>query len=68
MREELTKVEATLSPSSPRSTFCVLITGDGNPSLSVSNDETIITANQFLQRKIKLLLIEDKIRSFTHLV
>ena len=66
MREELTKVEAPLSPSS---TICALITGDGNLSLSVSKDETIKkTGNQFLQGKVKLLLTEDKIRSFTHLV
>ena len=65
MREELTKVEAPLSPSS---TICALITGDGNLSLSISKDETIKTGNQFLQRKIKLLLTEDEIRSFTHLV
>ena len=65
MREELTKVEAPLSPSS---TICALITGDGNLSLSISKDETIKTGNQFLQRKVKLLLTEDEIRSFTHLV
>ena len=65
MREELTKVGAPLSPSS---TFCALITGDGNLSLSISKDETIKTGNQFLQRKVKCLLTEDKIRSFTHLV
>ena len=65
MREELTKVEA---PLSLRSTICALIEGDGNLSLSVSNDETIKTGNQFLQRKVKLLLTEDEIRSFTPLV
>ena len=65
MREELTKVEAPLSPSS---TICALITGDGNLSLSISKDETIKTGNQFLQRKVKLLLTEDEICSFTHLV
>ena len=65
MREELTKVEAPLSPSS---TICALITGDGNLSLSISKDEIIKTGNQFLQRKVKLLLTEDEIRSFTHLV
>ena len=65
MREELTKVEAPLSPSS---TICALITGDGNLNLSISKDETIKTGNQFLQKKVKLLLTEDKIRSFTHLV
>ena len=65
MREELTKVEAPLSSSS---TICALITGDGNLSLSISKDETIKTGNQFLQRKVKLLLTEDEIRSFTHLV
>ena len=64
MREELTKVEAPLSPSS---TICALITGDGNLSFSISEDETMKTGNQFLQRKVKLLLTED-IRSFTHLV
>ena len=65
MREELTKVEAPLSPSS---TICALITGDGNLSLSISKDETIKTGNQFFQRKVKLLLTEDEICSFTHLV
>ena len=65
MREELTKVEAPLSPSS---TICALITGDGKLSLSISKDETIKTGNQFLERKVKLLLTEDEIRSFTHLV
>ena len=65
MREELTKLEAPLSPSS---TICALITGDGNLSLSISKDETIKTGNQFLQRKVKLLLTEDEIRSLTHLV
>ena len=65
MREELTKVEAPLSSSS---TICALITGDGNLSLSISKDELIKTGNQFLQRKFKLLLTEDEIRSFTHLV
>ena len=50
------------------STICALITGDGNLSLSISKDETIKTGNQFLQRKVKLLLTEDEIRSFTHLV
>ena len=65
MREELTKVEAPLSPSS---TICDLITGDGNLCLSISKDEIIKTGNQFLQRKVKLLLTEDEIRSFTHLV
>ena len=42
--------------------------GDGNLCLSISKDETIKTGNQFLQRKVKLLLTEDEIRSFTHLV
>ena len=42
--------------------------GDGNLSLSISKDETIKTGNQLLQRKVKLLLTEDEIRSFTHLV
>ena len=56
------------APLSPSSTICVLIKGDGNLSLSISKDETIKTGNQFLQRKVKLLLTEDKIRSFTHLV
>ena len=65
MREELTKVEAPLPPSS---TVCDLITGDGNLSLSISKEKTIKTGNQFLQRKVKLLLTEDEIRSFTHLV
>ena len=65
MREELTKVELPLSPSS---TICALITGDVNLSLSSSKDETIKTGNQFLQREIKLLLTEDEICSFTHLV
>ena len=65
MREELTKVEAPLSPSSP---ICALITGEGNLSLPISNDETIKTGNQFSQRNVKLLLTEDEIRSFTHLV
>ena len=65
MREELTKVEAPLSPSS---TISALITGDGNLSLSISKDETIKTGNQFLQIKVKLLLTEVEIRSFTHLV
>ena len=65
IREELTKVEAPLSPSS---TICALITGDGNLSISISKDETIKTGNQFLQRKVKLLLTEDEIRSFTFLV
>ena len=65
MREEFTKVEAPLSPSS---TICALITGDGNLSLSISKDETMKTGNQILPRKVKLLLTEDKIRSFTHLV
>ena len=65
MREELTKVEAPLSPIS---TICALITGDGNLSLSISKDKTIKTGNQFLQGKVKLLLTEDEIRSFTHLV
>ena len=65
MRDELTKVKAPLSPSS---TICALITGDGNLSLSISKDENIKTGNQFLQRKGKLLLTEDEIRSFTHLV
>ena len=65
MREELKKVEAPLSPSS---TICALITGDGNLSLSISKEDTIITGNQFLQRKVKLLLTEDEIRTFTHLV
>ena len=61
----MTKVEAPLSPSL---TICALITGDRNLSLSISKDETIKTGNQFLQRKVKLLLTEDEIRSFTHLV
>ena len=65
MREELTKVEAPLSPSS---TICAWITGDGNLSLSISKDETIKTGNQFLQRKNNFLLTEDEICSFTHLV
>ena len=65
MREELTKLEAPLLLSS---TICALITGDGNLSLSISKDETIKTGNQFLQRKVKLLLTEDEIRSFSHLV
>ena len=65
MREELTKVEATLSPSS---IFCALITGDGNLSLSISKDESIKTGNKFIQREVKLLLTEDQIRSFTPLV
>ena len=65
MRKELTKMEA---PLSPRLTFCALITGDGNQSLSISKDKTIKTGNQFLQRKVKLLLTEDEIRSFTHLL
>ena len=65
MREELTKVEAPLSPIS---TICALITGDENPSLPISKDKTIKTGNQFLERKVKLLLTEDEIRSFTHLV
>ena len=63
MREELTKVEALLSSSS---TICALITGDGNLSLSIFKDKTIKTGNQVLHRKIKLLLTEDEIRSFTH--
>ena len=42
--------------------------GGRNLSLSISKDETIKTGNQFLQRKVKLLLTEDEIRSFTHLV
>ena len=62
MREELTKVEAPLSPSP---TICALITGDGNLSLSISKDETIKTGNQFLQRKVKLLLNEDRTK-FAH--
>ena len=65
MREELTKVETPLSLSS---TICALITGDGYLCLSISRDEDIQTGNQVLQRKGKLLLTEDKIRSFTHLV
>ena len=65
MREELTKVEVPLSPSS---TICALITGDGNLSLSISKDKTIKTGNRFLQRKIKLLLTEDEFCSFTRLV
>ena len=62
---ELTKTEAPLSPSS---TICALITVEGNLSPSISKDETIKTGNQFLQRKVKLLLSEDETRSFTHLV
>ena len=58
MREELTKVEAPLSPSSP---ICALIMGDENRSLSISKDETIKTGNRFLQREVKLLLTEDEI-------
>ena len=58
----LTKVEAPLSLSS---TICALITGDGNLSLSISKDKTIKTGNQFLQRKVNLLLTEDEIRSFS---
>ena len=67
MREELAKVEAPLSPSS---TICALIMGDGNGnlSLSFSKDEPVKTSNQFLKRKVNLLLTEDGIRSFTHLV
>ena len=65
MREELTKAEAPLSPSS---TICALIKGAGNLSLSISKDETIKTGNQVLQRKVKLLLTEDETRSFTNLV
>ena len=65
MREELTKVEAPLSPSS---TICALITGDGNLSLSISKDETIKIGKRFLQRKVKLLLTEEEIRFFAHLV
>ena len=61
MRDDLTKVEA---PLPPRSTIFALITGDGNPSLSISKDETIKTGNHFLQRKVKLLMTEDKTRSF----
>ena len=65
MREELTKMEAHLSPSS---TICALITGDGNLSLSIFKDKTIKIGNQFLQRKVKLFLTEDEMHSFTHLV
>ena len=65
MREELKKVEAPLSPSS---IIFVLITGDGNLSLSISEDETIKIRNQFLQRKNKLSLTGDEIRSITYLV
>ena len=59
------KVEAPLSLSS---TICALITGDRNLSLSISNDKTIKTGSEFLQRKVKLLLTEDEISSYTHLV
>ena len=45
---ESTKVEAPLSPSS---TVCVLITGEGNLSLSISKDETIKTREQFFTEK-----------------
>ena len=65
MTEDLRKVEEPLSLSP---TICALTTGDGNLSLSISKDETIKTGHKFLQRKVKLLLTEDKIRSFTHLV
>ena len=41
--------------------------GEENLSLSISKDETIKTGNQFLKRKVKLLLTEDEICSFTHL-
>ena len=65
MGKELTKLEAPLSPSS---TICEIITEDGNLSLSISKDETMKTGNQLLQRRVKMLLNEDEIRSFTHLV
>ena len=65
MRDELTKVEP---PLTPRSTFCALITGDGNLKPSISEYERIKTVNQFSQRKHKLLMTEDEIWSFTHFV
>ena len=65
MREELTKVEASLSATS---TICALITGDENLSLPISRDGTIKSGNKFLQSKVKLLLTEDEFCSFTHLV
>ena len=63
--EDLTKVEVPLLPSS---TICALTTQDGILNLSISKDETIKTGNQFLQRKIKLLLTEEEVHTFTLLI
>ena len=65
MREELTKVEATLSPSS---TICTLITEDGNLSPSISKEESTKTGNQFSQRKKNCCWLRIKFHPFTHLV
>ena len=65
IREESTKVEAPLSPSS---TVCALITGDRHLSLAISKDETKKKLETSFQRKNKVLLTEDEIRSFTQLL
>ena len=58
MREQLTKLEAPVPPSS---TICALITQDGILILSISKVEgNHKDRNNFLHRKINLLLTEEE--------
>ena len=65
MREKLTKVEAPLSANS---TICALMTKEGTLNLSICKGETIKSGTHIRQRKVRVLLTEEEIRSITHLV
>ena len=52
MREELTKVEAPLSPTA---TICALITMNGSLSLSISKDKTIKNRKPIFTEKSQIV-------------